>query len=247
MIQNNFKIIVAVYNSSEYIIDCINSIKTQKYKNFQCIIIDDASTDDTHNKAIATIDNDLRFLISRNKTRQGALCNIINGTSALKINKEDIIITVDGDDSLASDDVLEFLNKTYNDNPDIWLTYGEYKTLSGDPSQNAPISNTRKYRKGGTWCTSHLRTYRRKLWELIRDEDFKDANGNYFKIATDLAIMYPMIEAASLKRIKYIQKILLIYNDASPLCEFKVNPQLLGETRAYIENKKEYAEIIGDI
>jgi glycosyltransferase involved in cell wall biosynthesis len=38
-------IIVPVYNVERYIRECLESIKTQKYKDFECIMIDDGSTD----------------------------------------------------------------------------------------------------------------------------------------------------------------------------------------------------------
>ena len=40
-------ILIAVYNTEEYISDCINSIINQTYKDFEVIIINDGSTDRT--------------------------------------------------------------------------------------------------------------------------------------------------------------------------------------------------------
>ena len=48
-IMNKFCIIVPIYNGEKYIAKCIESIKNQTYKNFDCIIIDDCSTDSTFN------------------------------------------------------------------------------------------------------------------------------------------------------------------------------------------------------
>lgn len=40
-------VIVPCFNQSQYLDDCINSIVNQTYDNWECIIVDDGSTDDT--------------------------------------------------------------------------------------------------------------------------------------------------------------------------------------------------------
>ena len=42
-----FSILIPVYNSALYIEQCIKSIKNQSYKNFECIIVNDGSTDNS--------------------------------------------------------------------------------------------------------------------------------------------------------------------------------------------------------
>ena len=42
-----FSIIIPMYNESGYISRCLNSLKKQTYKNFEIILIDDGSTDNT--------------------------------------------------------------------------------------------------------------------------------------------------------------------------------------------------------
>lgn len=249
--DNQFRITAPCYNASQYIAKCLNSIKNQSYKQFKCCVIDDCSDDNSYQIALDTVGNDSRFSVIKNEIRQGALYNIKKAIEIIcpEHEKESIIVNVDGDDALASDDVFAYLNQLYIDNPKIWVSYGEYKTISGDPSQNGPVDNTRKYRKSTNWCTSHIRTYKKKLWDHLEDSSFRNADGNYFMICPDLPIMYGLIEMAGKERIKYVNDgaILYIYNDISNFCEFRVNPQLLAETRAYIENQKEYNEIIEDI
>lgn len=42
-------IIVPIYNSSKYIRQCIDSILMQTYKDYELLLIDDGSTDDSAN------------------------------------------------------------------------------------------------------------------------------------------------------------------------------------------------------
>ena len=43
-------VLIPAYNHSEYIEECINSFIIQTYLNLELIIINDGSTDDTHQK-----------------------------------------------------------------------------------------------------------------------------------------------------------------------------------------------------
>ncbi|MCD7779061.1 MAG: glycosyltransferase, partial [Candidatus Gastranaerophilales bacterium] len=42
--------IVITHNFSDFICDCLNSIKNQTYKNFEIIVVDDVSKDATREK-----------------------------------------------------------------------------------------------------------------------------------------------------------------------------------------------------
>ncbi len=40
-------VVITNYNHAQYIVDCLDSIKSQTYKNIEIIIVDDASTDNS--------------------------------------------------------------------------------------------------------------------------------------------------------------------------------------------------------
>lgn len=54
-------VIVPVYNCEKYIIECLDSISNQIYKNFEVILIDDGSTDKSKQKIESFIKFDNRF------------------------------------------------------------------------------------------------------------------------------------------------------------------------------------------
>jgi len=238
MKNNHFMVLVTVHNAVEWIGKCLDSVINQDYKNYKLVVIDDHSTDGTwdiiQKYNALTIRNDIRLTHS--------LPNMNTGIKTFSLDKEDIIITLDGDDWLSDNSVLSYLNEIYQE--DIWLTYGQFAPLSQTYSNYCkPIYNTRTYRRSRVWLTSHLRTFKRKLWDLIDEKDFNDDYGEMLPTCGDLAFMYPMIEMAGVKHIKFIDRVLYVYNDLNPHNDMKKFPQVSLRTAAYLQNKPLYPEI----
>lgn len=250
--MNSFNIIVPVYNSEKWIGKCIESILSQDYLNYNMVVIDDCSSDST-----LEIIKSYKVNVVHNKKRIGALANIIRGIEMIGRN---IIVTVDGDDYLADNGVLSYLDSIYTS--DIWMTYGSFLPLSGKYKNTCqPFGKImtpckagylveksvtpQSYRKSGLWVTSHLRTFRKWLWDLIDDDDLRD-DGEYYKVAWDMAFMYPMIEMAG-NHIKFIDKILYIYNDLNPNCDGTLNPMEQVRVGEKIQAKEIYAELNSNI
>lgn len=241
--MNNFLIVVPVYNAGDYIAGCLASLAEQDYPNFRVIIIDDCSTDSTPN-TIQEYLHHPNFQCIRNPVRTGsALGNIVKAIQAVPGDPDEIILNVDGDDKLAFSGVLSYLDDIYI-NSDVWVTYGQFIPASDKYGPYClPIEDFENYRHGD-WVTSHLRTWRRHLWDRIRDEDFLDTDGEYYKTAWDLAIMYPLIEMAGPERLRFIEHVLYIYNDLNPLNDMKQYSQLQIETGNRIRNKPKYFRIV---
>lgn len=58
-----FTVVVTAYNIEKYISDCIASLKAQSFTDFECIIVDDGSTDGTCCAARSSIADDERFTL----------------------------------------------------------------------------------------------------------------------------------------------------------------------------------------
>ena len=236
--QNNFIVVVPVFNAVKFIGLCLDSILEQDYKRYKVIVVDDHSTDGTweliKTYPVKSVRND--------KHNGSPVANTKRGIDLCAKNKEDIIVIVDGDDCLAGDFVLWYLNEVYQG--DIWLTYGQYYPLSGYPlNWCRPVPDTRTYRKSHEWYTTALRTFKRKLWDKIDDNDLR-YNGEYAHGGSDRAYMYPMIEMAGKKHIKFIDEILYIYNDIHPNNFIKDNGNLQGNIETnYIISKPIYKEL----
>ena len=86
-------VIMSVYNDSSYIDEAIQSILQQTYTNFEFIIFDDASTDDTAEKIIQYTDK--RIIFIQNKLNLGLTKNLNYG---LRIARGKYVLRMDGDD-----------------------------------------------------------------------------------------------------------------------------------------------------
>lgn len=245
--NNHFKIIIPLYNVEKWIKLCIRSVKFQSYKNFECILIDDISTDNSVEIIKKEIAGDDRFKLVVNKEKALALKNIYDGINTSEPKNEDVIVTLDGDDWFASKDALKILNREYI-KEDCWLTYGSYIEY--------PTKNRGKFAKkipqqvihSGTfrqheWCSSHLRTFKYHLWRKIKKEDLLDTKGDFYRMTWDLAFMFPMLEMCADKS-HHIEEILYVYNLGNPLNDHKVDNSYQRQLEIEIRNKQRYKKII---
>ena len=146
--QNKFLIVSPVYNTSPYIEKCIMSALNQTYRNFDFIVVDDCSTDGT-GEIIDMIHKERGgFRVCHNPTRtESPLGNFVKGIDLSPGDKEDIIVTLDGDDWLYDNTVLEYLNDVYQSH-NVWMTYGQFISASGKIKNFCKqLENTRTYRK----------------------------------------------------------------------------------------------------
>jgi glycosyltransferase involved in cell wall biosynthesis len=231
--NTHFKIIIPAYNVEDMIQNALISVLNQDYDNFECIITNDCSEDNTSQVIRDFIsDNEAQeyFVLYENAERKYALYNLYMMIQEMNAEDEDVIITLDGDDWLNGENVLSRLNEIYEEE-DCWLTYGSYiEYPSGRDSSfhvseySAAIIESGDFRKDSQWRASHLRSFKYKLAKKLVEEDMLDEDGLYYAWSYDQALMYPMLEMAR-ERIKFVSDILMVYNDENPINEHKVNRQ----------------------
>ena len=243
--MNRFIIFSAGYNCGKYIYNNIKSVDNQTYKNYIHIVIDDASTDNTFDTAMLNMGN--RRFVFRNKENQKWIYNAIKYLDSFIENEEDIIITLDLDDWLSNNNVLEIINNTYEQKK-CWMTYSlfVYTSNGAISSWIRPYTEFdymgRNYRKN-LWSFTHLRSFKAFLWDNLNKDDLKDQYGNYFKSCYDRAIFYPMLEMSSPSKIEFINQVLYVYNDLNPLQVEKINRNKQEQIKDYIDNKPKYKRL----
>lgn len=243
ILKNKFKIIIPTYNSTEWLSNTLSSIENQSYRNYEVCIIDDASTDSNQVEIINSFSKRLGWRTILNKDRKGALANIVNGIAHLECRDEDIIILIDGDDWLYDKHVLNLLNLYYN-RENVYLTYGQwisFKNRTKGRCARVTEDELIGIRKG-QWRFSHLRTFKYLLWKNIKDGDLRDSSNEYFKVAWDLAIMFPLFEMAP-ERSLYVPDILYVYNDKNPINDFKVRVDEQSQVAKYISENPQYQKL----
>ncbi len=91
--------IVITHNFSQFVCDCLNSIKNQTYENYEIIIVDDLSKDDTADKIQNFINENQNIQIKfiKNENNIGQLASFLEG---LKQANGEFVCSIDGDDIL---------------------------------------------------------------------------------------------------------------------------------------------------
>ena len=193
-------IVTATNNSEKFILTNLNSITNQSYKNYEHIIVDNKSNDET----ISIIkQNAQKFKIISEKD-QGIYDAFNKG---IKLCSGDIISILNSDDFFAYDQVLEDLNTIFmNNNVDI--VYGNLKYVKRNTdkkfirywkSKNYIFND---FKKG--WSPPHPSFFvKKEIYEQY----------GYFKLkygnASDFELMFRFLEENKL-RSYYFDKTLVI-------------------------------------
>lgn len=108
-------IIVPLYNTEKYIIQCLQSIAEQTYTNFECIIVNDGSTDNGPTLVNQFIQDDSRFMMISKKN--GGVSSTRN--CGIEKAKGKYIIFVDADDWIEKFTLEKFHGIAEKYNPDV--------------------------------------------------------------------------------------------------------------------------------
>lgn len=244
------KIVVPFFNCEQWIERCLSSIATQQFKDWECVIINDASTDNSKSvlDSLEFLKRDDRFSVIHNESNVKALRNIVDGFNFLKCKDEPdcLMMIIDGDDFLYSDQSLNTIATVYSQYPQLLLTYGDWIGYPyGDGSNCEPypreviLNNAYRY---APFSASHLRTFKSKLWYAIKDADLRDSEGEYFEAGWDVAFMVPMLEMAQ-ERHGYIDRVMYCYNKENPLSDYKVNSRKQEDAVTLTKSRPQYGRL----
>jgi|GEM_PF-200849 len=124
-----FSIIVPIYNAEKYLDECINSVIKQTYSNWELILIDDGSVDNSNSicNSFAKIDSRIKVFTQENS---GPIKARIEG---MKRASGDYLINLDADDYWDSNLLKELLSIIELENADMVVF--NYTRVSDDGSE----------------------------------------------------------------------------------------------------------------
>ncbi len=200
--MSKFSIIVPVYNTEEYLERCLDSILNQTYDDYEVIIVNDGSTDNSKNIISEYVNKNPKKFIQINK-KNGGLSSARN--KGVTKARGEYLLFVDSDDTIQSG-LLKTLNAKTKDEPDLIrfqvkevhdsgiCMYRElpFETVKGDKA----FKKIAKYHYvENAWCYA----YRTKFYKKNK---FSFAEGKFHEDfgLTPLVIM----KAAKVKSIGYV-------------------------------------------
>ncbi|MGL6247917.1 MAG: glycosyltransferase family 2 protein [Culicoidibacterales bacterium] len=129
-------VIMPVYNVQKYLAKAINSVLEQTYQNFEIIIVDDGSPDQSYDIAKKYQKQDSRIVVVQKEN--GGLSDARN--YGMKFAKGEYLYFFDSDDTIESN-LLELVVKSANQKQSDIIYFG-YNVVVEDSMQN--IVSTRK-------------------------------------------------------------------------------------------------------
>ena len=193
-----FSVIIPVYNVEQYLKDCLDSVVGQTFRDFEVIVIDDGSTDNSGKICDDYAGRDRRISVIHQENHG----HLFSRQSGLKRSKGEYICFIDSDDTVCKDMLFE-IDKIIADRcPDII----QFKFRKTDPDGNELYEEAAVFGQGDVSKEDYfhkvittsfmnslcIKICKRSLFDI--DVDY----GEYYRIKTgeDLLQSLPVIAAA---------------------------------------------------
>ena len=163
--QPSFSVVIPVYNViDEQLIECIESVLHQTYKNYELILVDDCSTWDSVRKVLKKYEGKAKVKVIY-REENGHISRATN--TGLQAASGDFIVFSDCDDVLSEHALYEMALKL-NENPELDFIYSDEDKLTEDGS----LRRTPFFKPDWSpdtfmslMYTNHLGVYRRTIVE----------------------------------------------------------------------------------
>ena len=195
-------VIVPVYNTSNYLEKCLDSLLSQDYPNLEVIIVEDCSTDNSR-EVLEKYKAEEKIKIVYNKKNSGLSFSRNNG---LKHATGKYIGYIDSDDYVDQNYYSKMMDKVINENADLVIC--DVKTVYEEDKNKEIINrcyNLKKDRLGfintGLAASACNKVFKR---ELIEKYEFSVG-----KVNEDLAVVLPAIVNAN--KVLYAENIYYYY------------------------------------
>lgn len=155
-------VIVPCYNQASYLREAVGSILVQTYSNWECVIINDGSLDNTEEVALGLQRIDSRIKYFKKKNEGISACRNYGIAKA----KGDYILPLDGDDKIANTYLEKAVPLLENKNIKVVYCEGEYFEAKSGRVESSEYSAELMARYNLIFCTA-----------LFRKRDFEKTGG----------------------------------------------------------------------
>lgn len=202
--STTISIIVPCYNHGNFLKECLNSVLSQTFVNWECIILDNGSSDNTKEVAEAFTKKDSRFIYQYTQQRGVSFAR----NMAISLSQGKYILPLDADDKIEP----SFIEKAFhiiNTNDKIKVVYSDAELFGASSGKWAlPAFNLKDLLiENSIFCTALYRKsdalsfggYNEEMKEGFEDWDFwirmLKSGGDVYKIPETL--FYYRIRASS--------------------------------------------------
>lgn len=214
-----FSVIIPLYNKAPYIAKAIESVLGQTYRDFEVIVIDDGSTDQSL-EVVKTFENKSITIISQPNSGVSTARN--NG---VKLAKHPYICFLDADDWWHPT-FLEEMKQLITDFPDAGIYGSGYYIVKNGKERIAPIGVPQGFERGIIdYCEVYAKTLCMPIWTgaVIVPKNIFDEEGGFksqLKLGEDFDLW---IRIALKHKVILVNKPLAYYNQ-----DVDVNNRAIG-------------------
>ncbi len=171
MKQTKVDVIIPAYNYGHFLDECLESVTSQVFEDFQVTLIDNASNDDTQQRAEVWAQKDSRIHYVRNEKNLGFHGSV---EKALAMTNADLVVILPVDDAWGP----LFLQSTVTalmENPEAVMAYTDWKIVTDDldanyqrvhiPHTQSGLVNDRDLLVMHNWVPLSFGVFRRKEFE----------------------------------------------------------------------------------
>ena len=173
-----FSVIIPLYNKSLYVAKAIQSVLSQTFTDFELVIMDDGSTDDSFEVALKTIEGHPNCHIYRQKNGGVSVAR----NNAVALSQGEYLCFLDADDWWDAH-FLEAMSKLVADYPEAGI-YGTNYTIVNETkhkTREAQIGVENGFERGYfNYCQAYAKTMYMPLWTgavCIPRDVFDEMNG----------------------------------------------------------------------
>ena len=219
-------IIVPCYKQAEYLDECLTSVVEQTYTNWECVVVDDGSPDNTEQIMSHWLKKDSRFRYLKKENEGLAAAR----NSGIRISKGAYILPLDADDKISSNYIESCVFKL-DESSEIKLVYGKaFKFGAVSEEWNLEKYSFEKLKVNNLiYCTA---MFRKSDWTSI---------GGYDEVGLagweDWDFWLSLLKYDH--EVAYIDKIYFYYRikEESMILSLVKNEKLMSEKRDYLFNK----------